>query len=237
MNRKSVIIKSNKYGLTVILDDKMPFQELLLDIADKFQESANFFRNAKMAVTFRGRVLNREEERQVIETIVDHCGIHILCVVDEDAVSQEHYRRILNAALEEQEKVDGLFYRGTLSNGEVLETETSVVILGDVHSGAKVVSATKTTSAKDISLMIGSCRGSVYAGATGDRNCFIAAFVMKPVQIRIADKAARSAITKYSDQTEYKPEPKIAYIKENHIHVEPMSQDTWDAVYGSAEKI
>ena len=75
MNRKSVIIKSNKYGLTVILDDKMPFQELLLDIADKFQESANFFRNAKMAVTFRGRVLNREEERQVIETIVDHCGI------------------------------------------------------------------------------------------------------------------------------------------------------------------
>ena len=64
MNRKSVIIKSNKYGLTVILDDKMPFQELLLDIADKFQESANFFRNAKMAVTFRGRVLNREEERQ-----------------------------------------------------------------------------------------------------------------------------------------------------------------------------
>ena len=47
MNRKSVIIKSNKYGLTVILDDKMPFQELLLDIADKFQESANFFQKCK----------------------------------------------------------------------------------------------------------------------------------------------------------------------------------------------
>ena len=38
MNRKSVIIKSNKYGLTVILDDKMPFQELLLDIAWKSTE-------------------------------------------------------------------------------------------------------------------------------------------------------------------------------------------------------
>ena len=126
--------------------------------------------------------------------------------------------------------MDGLFYRATLSNGEVLETETSVVILGDVHSGAKVVS-------KSNIVILGSCRGSVYAGATGDRSCFIAAFVMKPVQIRIADKAARSAITKYSDQTEYKPEPKIAYIKENHIHVEPMSQDTWDAVYGSAEEI
>ena len=58
MKRNSVIIKSNKYGLMVILDDKMPFQELLLDIADKFQESANFFKNAKMAITFRGRTLN-----------------------------------------------------------------------------------------------------------------------------------------------------------------------------------
>ena len=64
MNRKSVIIKSNKYGLTVILDDKMPFQELLLDIADKFQESANFFRNAKMAVTFRGRG-DRDDRRSL----------------------------------------------------------------------------------------------------------------------------------------------------------------------------
>ena len=82
MKRNSVIIKSNKYGLMVILDDKMPFQELLLDIADKFQESANFFKNAKMAITFRGRTLNYEQEKQVIETIVNHCGIHILCIVD-----------------------------------------------------------------------------------------------------------------------------------------------------------
>ena len=74
MNRKSVIIKSNKYGLTVILDDKMPFQELLLDIADKFQESANFFRNAKMAVTFRGRVLNRKECRRFARVCALYCN-------------------------------------------------------------------------------------------------------------------------------------------------------------------
>ena len=37
MNRNTVIIKSNKYGLIVILDDKIPFDELLLDLADKFK--------------------------------------------------------------------------------------------------------------------------------------------------------------------------------------------------------
>lgn len=229
MNRNSVIIKSNKYGLIVILDDKMPFQDLLLDIADKFQESANFFKNAKMAVTFRGRTLNYEQEKQVIETIVNHCGIHILCIVDEDAVAQEHYRRILNTASEEKEEDDGLFYRGTLQNGEVLETENSIVILGDIHSGAKVIS-------KGNILVLGSCRGSLYAGATGDRNCFAAALVMKPVQIRIADKTARSAITKYSDHTEYKAEPKIAYIKNDHIFVESIKQETLQELSITQEK-
>lgn len=229
MNRNSVIIKSNKYGLIVILDDKMPFQDLLLDIADKFQESANFFKNAKMAVTFRGRTLNYEQEKQVIETIVNHCGIHILCIVDEDTVAQEHYRRILNTASEEKEKDDGLFYRGTLQNGEVLETENSIVILGDIHSGAKVIS-------KGNILVLGSCRGSLYAGATGDRNCFAAALVMKPVQIRIADKTARSAITKYSDHTEYKAEPKIAYIKNDHIFVESIKQETLQELSITQEK-
>ena len=182
-----------------------------------------------MAVTFRGRTLNYEQEKQVIETIVNHCGIHILCIVDEDAVAQEHYRRILNTASEEKEKDDGLFYRGTLQNGEVLETENSIVILGDIHSGAKVIS-------KGNILVLGSCRGSLYAGATGDRNCFAAALVMKPVQIRIADKTARSAITKYSDHTEYKAEPKIAYIKNDHIFVESIKQETLQELSITQEK-
>ena len=79
MNRNTVIIKSNKYGLIVILDDKIPFDELLLDLADKFKESANFFKNAKMAVSFRGRVMTKPQEKMVVDTIVNNSGIHILC--------------------------------------------------------------------------------------------------------------------------------------------------------------
>lgn len=220
MKRNSVIIKSNKYGLTVILDDKIPFSELLLDVADKFQESANFFKNAKMAVTFRGRMLNRAQEKELVETIVSHCGIHILCIVDEDAVNEEHYRRIMDSALEEQAKDDGFFYRGTLHSGQVLESETSIVIVGDVNSGAKVVS-------KGNIVILGALRGTAYAGACGDRNCFVAALILKPVQIRIADKTVRSAITKREDHTEYRMEPKIAYIKDEHIQVKLVSKEVF----------
>ena len=199
MNQSSVIIKSNKYGLIVILDDKLPFDELLQAVADKFLESTNFFQDAKMAITFRGRVLTKQQEKDMVSAIVNNSRIHILCVVDE-------------------RKDDEEYYKGTLRAGQVLEVETSIIILGDVNPGGIVTS-------KGNIVVLGSCRGNVYAGASGNRECFVAALVMKPNQIRIADKIARSAITKKADTGEYAIDPKIAYIKDDHIFVKNISQD------------
>ena len=38
---QAVVIKSNKYGINLILDKDMAFQELLTAIKEKFQESEN----------------------------------------------------------------------------------------------------------------------------------------------------------------------------------------------------
>jgi len=219
MVQNSVIIKSNKYGLIVMLDEKLSFEELLLDIGDKFKEAAHFFKDAKMAITLRGRVLTKLQEKKVVQTIVENSAIHILCIVDEQKESEEFYRKAVKYALEERETHDGQFYKGTLRTGQVLETETSIVIIGDINPGAQVIS-------KGNIVVLGSCRGNVYAGATGDRNCFVAALIMKPLQVRIADKIARSAITKRVDTGEYSIDPKITYIKEDHIFVKPISHDS-----------
>ena len=218
MNTNSVIIKCNKYGLIVILDENLPFQELIKDVEDKFKESAKFFKNAKMAMTIRGRSLTQAEEEQVVETIVDSCGLHILCIIDEDRKEELLFHQAVDKAMEEKDAEDGWFYRGTLRAGQVLESEHSIVIIGDVNPGANVTS-------KGNIVVLGSLRGIAYAGATGDRNCFVAALVMKPIQVKIADKMARSAITKRVDDAEYKLDPKIAYVKEDHIYVKPISQE------------
>lgn len=218
MNTNSVIIKCNKYGLIVILDENLPFEELIKDVEDKFKESAKFFKNAKMAMTIRGRSLTQAEEKQVVETIVDSCGLHILCIIDEDRKEELLFHQAVDKAMEEKDAEDGWFYRGTLRSGQVLESEHSIVIIGDVNPGANVTS-------KGNIVILGSLRGIAYAGATGDRNCFVAALVMKPIQVKIADKMARSAITKRVDDAEYKLDPKIAYVKEDHIYVKPISQE------------
>ena len=45
---QSVTIKSNKYGINLILDADMPFADLIKAVVEKFKASANFFKNAKL---------------------------------------------------------------------------------------------------------------------------------------------------------------------------------------------
>ena len=75
-------------------------------------------------------------------------------------------------------------------------------------------------------VILGCCMGNIYAGAAGNRDCFAAALTMKPMQVRIADKIARSAIVKKTDAGEYPVEPKIVYIKDDHLQIKPITNDT-----------
>lgn len=219
MGRSAVIIKSNPYGLILNLDPDLPFEELKEAVGDKFKESAAFFKKAKLALTFRGRVLTKEQEALLIDEIVASSGIHVLCLVDEDKTTAEQYKVAVTRALEQKQTDDGQFYRGTLRSGQFLESETSIVIIGDVNPGAHVTS-------KGNIVILGTCMGDVYAGATGDKSCFVAALTMKPIRVRIADKEGRSAIVKKTNTGEYPIDPKIIYIKDEHLQTKSITNET-----------
>lgn len=223
--KNTVVIKSNPYGLILILDPDVPFDELRAAVAEKFSSAAGFFKNANVALTFRGRVLTGEQERQLIDTIVENSRLRIMCMVDEKKETEEYYRQAVTRALERPATEEGQFYRGTLRSGQVLETETSIVVVGDVNPGAQVISRGNI-------VILGCCMGNLYAGAGGDTSCFAAALTMKPLQIRIADKTVRSAIVKKKDTGEYPIEPKIAYLKDGHIQINAISSDTLSEYLG-----
>ena len=64
-----VLIKSNKYGITIYFDPDMPYEELLPEVREKFESSAHFFNHADMAVEFEGRTFTEEEEQRMAEVI------------------------------------------------------------------------------------------------------------------------------------------------------------------------
>ena len=79
---QTVLIKSNKYGINLILDPDIAFADLLEAIIEKFKESEKFFKNSKLGISFEGRKLSDEEEQKIIDAITEHTTIEILCVVD-----------------------------------------------------------------------------------------------------------------------------------------------------------
>lgn len=219
MQKNSVIIKSTKFGLVVILNDKIPFKELLFDVKEKFIQSANFFKDAKMAISFEGRLLTKEEENELIYTIQDNTRIHILCVVDNDEEKEKYFQEAVEKKISENATHDGQFYKGTIRSGQVLESHTSIIILGDINPGGSVIS-------KGNIVVLGSCKGSVAAGVSGNQKSFIAALNFKPLQIKIDDYNARSTSSRTLDKGEFEMNPKIAYIREGRIRISPITKDT-----------
>ena len=107
----------------------------------------------------------------------------------------------------------GQFYKGHLRSGQVLEFEQSVIVIGDVNPGASIIS-------KGNIIILGSLRGTAYAGASGKKNCFIVAMDMHPIQLRIADVFARASD---NGKTAFS-EPRIAFIANENIYIEPITK-------------
>jgi septum site-determining protein MinC len=75
-------------------------------------------------------------------------------------------------------------HRGTLRAGDHLQSEGSVLLLGDLNPGARI-------SAAGHVLVWGRLRGVAHAGRHGARTARIIALQLRPLQLRIADAVAR----------------------------------------------
>lgn len=182
--RNSVVIKSSRAGMTVILDPAVPFEELLDAIGKKFRESARFWGSVQMTLTLEGRPLTPSQEFAVVDTITRNSQIEVLCLLDTDAERIERCEKALTDKLMELNSQTGQFYRGVLKRGDTLESEASIVIIGDVEHGARV-------TAKGNIIVLGELKGTVTAGVAGNMDAVVVAFEMAPLQIRIGNLTNR----------------------------------------------
>ena len=173
--KDQVLIKSNKYGITIYFDSDISFEELLEVVKKKFQSASRFFAHAKMAVEYEGRSFTEDEERQLTREIESAANIEILCIIEK------------NESLEAIHEKDGQFYKGTLRGRQVLESEQSIVIIGDIEEGATVAS-------KGNVIVTGTIYGTVIAGASGRRDAVIAALRMQPKKLRIGEVKVKPVI-------------------------------------------
>lgn len=219
--KNSVVIKSFPNGIVLHLDPEMPFDTLILDVADKFRESSSFFKDAKMALSIKGRTLTDRQEQQILDAISENSNLRIICLVGEDDATNQNFVKALQQTDFSDESgtgSEGQFYRGTLKNGQVLETESSIVILGDVYPGSAIISA------KDI-IVLGGLFGKAYAGGNGNKNHYVTALEMAPEKLKIGDfkYKAKEKTSKWSIKP--KVQPKIAYVKDEKVIMDSLTKE------------
>ncbi|MDE6435116.1 MAG: septum site-determining protein MinC [Lachnospiraceae bacterium] len=259
--KNTVIIKGNKYGLSIVLDDKVEFPQLIEDLAKRLENAEDFFDSKKqLAVTFEGRTLTNEEMDQILTVIEENSKLNIQYVMDEnseleatffDIIHSEENRNKDGDAHNQADYIDsqneesilteviplfsaenedlsgenpkaqaadgtGMFYKGTLRSGQALEAKDSLVIVGDVNPGATVIAGGNI-------VIIGTLKGSVTAGAYGNKDAFVLALSMNPIQIKIAD-----VIAIYSDKKQNAQPLKdamLAFIEHGQIVMKPVSKN------------
>ncbi len=250
-----VLIKGNKYGIRLVLDDKLEFASLIDLIGEKFVEAERFFRgNVNLALTVEGRELSNEELDMIVKLIHEKTELRISYLIDTN-------EEPVNAATFESEKVpveetfeevtiadsdsesdepqevsapriiyenkatmlynDSMFYKGTLRSGQSLESEGSIVVLGDVNPGASIISSGNI-------IVIGRLKGTAHAGATGNSNAFVMALSMNPMLIQIADAIARSAD---KPRRRVDDEAKIAFAENGNIYIEPVKKSVLNDIH------
>ncbi|MDE6852015.1 MAG: septum site-determining protein MinC [Lachnospiraceae bacterium] len=213
--KEKVVIKGTKSGIILVLDADVSYEELKKGVAEKFEKSAGFLGEAEKAIAFQGRELTDEQKIELIDIIQEHCKLSIICILEEDAKLEEAFQKSMEQTLAEVDCSTGQFFKGNLRSGQVLDVETSIIIIGDVKAGAKVIS-------KGNVIILGALRGNVYAGSDGNVDAFVVALDMDPVQIRIADTIARSPD---HPQKKKVKETKIAYWDSGNIYIEPLDKD------------
>ena len=60
----AVVIKGTTYGFSVYIDEQADFATIAKEVGEKFKESAKFFGNAKMAISFDGKKEKKTKQRK-----------------------------------------------------------------------------------------------------------------------------------------------------------------------------
>lgn len=249
-----VVIKHNRYGIELVLNDKIAFEELLSRIIEKFKASSEFFKDAKLAIAFKGRTLSEQEQLKIVDAIMENSSIHIIGIMEHNTELEQAMKTRLDAYNEELiaclkteesvvyseemyeqyqggQSIVSDFYIGNLRSGQVLECASSVTLVGDVNPGAKIISEGNI-------VVLGALKGNAHAGVAGNDNCFIFALDMSPIQLQVGQYYAKSpdkeiVKKKFGRKIKENTEgysPKIATAKEGNIYIEPMKKGCLDSL-------
>lgn len=209
-NNDGILIKGNKDGIntTINMNKFACFEDMILMLIKKLSKGKHFYKGTTLILRIDLKSINKKEVEVLKQELLTKIGLKDIVLEDlEKEIEQvgEKEARVFLGVYEGKTK----FIRKTVRGGECINYQGNIVIVGDINSGAEVYAAGNV-------IVLGRIKGKVSAGTNGNAKAVIAAFLLQPEMLRIADIIAMPP-----DDIEKPSYPELAKIKDGLIIVEP----------------
>ncbi|GFN33628.1 putative septum site-determining protein MinC [Paenibacillus curdlanolyticus] len=175
--KQHIIIKGVKEGLVFLLDDRCEFSALLDELQYKIEKTHQQLLTGPLIHVHvkLGNRITTEDEKEQIRSVLRQRGNLIV-----QSIQSEAELKPQTDGQGQQLKV----MTGIIRSGQVVTHDGSLLLLGDLHPGGSIICT------GDIYVM-GNLAGMAHAGSEGNTDAIIAASLLRPTQLRIAEVISR----------------------------------------------
>lgn len=209
------IVSDNSNSNIIINQDISSDDSNIIDTTDLYEKSTNLdsnFKNLKNFRPFKNKSKSKTKSKTKItsklksktkdnnNSDLDNNNLNLLSNLQLD-----NYNNFNSGA-----KTITHFHKGNVRSGQTIEFNGTIVIIGDINPGGKIVASGNI-------IVLGKLRGIVHAGCQGDDSCFVSALHLHPAQLFIGE-----VLTYFPTNFTRDIVPEYAYLKDGKICIEQL---------------
>ncbi|MFX3634905.1 MAG: septum site-determining protein MinC [Candidatus Pristimantibacillus sp.] len=204
--KQHIMIKGVKEGLVFLLDDQCEFAVLMDELQYKLEKSHQQLLTGPLVhvhVKLGTRQLG-DDDKERIRSVIRSQGNLIVQSVEADKDAK-------NTA--DSTPSGPHVITGIVRSGQTIEHDGDLLLTGDVNPGGTLMCS------GDI-YVLGALRGVAHAGINGRKDVIIAASLMRPTQLRIADVISRPPEEWMSGDAAME----FAYLNDGNMQMDKITQ-------------
>ena len=174
--KNCVTIQLKKDEIWIKVAEEAEEKDIIESLKEKIKDLKKLYKDEKTPIQVVGKVLKNKEIEEIQNIIKEEINVE----VEFESPKMLGLYQIKKAFSQSIDTSETKFYKGSLRCGQKVEFEGSIVIIGDVNSGAEVI-------ASENIIILGVLRGLAHAGAKGNKEAIIVCNSIDCPQIRIAN--------------------------------------------------
>lgn len=151
--------------------------KIVQELQEKLPKLKDFYKNSNVPIRVTGKLFTESERNIIKKMIIAEIDVEVRF----DDVSDLLGLHAIKKTFEVETSVSETKYvYNSIRSGNREEYPGSIVVCGDVNSGAEIVAGGNIT-------ILGTLRGVAHAGANGNTKAIISANIIETTQIRISN--------------------------------------------------